>query len=83
MVAEERLKCRAVASHSRTGRGPVTASIFLLVSQVKLPEWLNLTRDADRAHDTVACMARDYVSERSQAVPGSVTEAEDRALEAE
>ena len=33
------------------GRGQVTAPIFLLVPQVKLPKRLDLARDAERAHD--------------------------------
>ena len=51
LVAEGRLnsKGRAVASRSKTGRGVVTAPIFLLVPQVKLPKRLDLARDADRA----------------------------------
>jgi hypothetical protein len=55
LVAEGRLntKGRAVASRSRTGRGVVTAPIFLLVPQVKLPKRLNLARDAERAVDGV------------------------------
>jgi hypothetical protein len=55
LVAEGRLntKGRAVASKSRTGRGVVTAPIFLLVSQVKLPKRLDLARDAARTHDAV------------------------------
>ena len=44
---------RAVASRSKTGRGKVTAPIFLLVPQVKLPKRLNLDRDAGRALDSV------------------------------
>ena len=50
LVAEGRLntKGRAVASRSKTGRGVVTAPIFLLVPQVKLPKRLDLARDADR-----------------------------------
>ena len=53
--AEGRLntKGRAVASRSKTGRGVVTAPIFLLVPQVKLPKRLDLARDAERAHDAV------------------------------
>ncbi|SNT71516.1 hypothetical protein SAMN05444959_10224 [Paracoccus seriniphilus] len=39
----------AVASRSRTGRNQVTAPIFLLVLQVKLPERLDMDRDAKRA----------------------------------
>ena len=38
---------------SKTGRGKVTAPIFLLVPQVKLPKRLDLARDADRALDSV------------------------------
>ena len=53
LVAEGRLntKGRAVAARSKTGRGIVTAPIFLLVPQVKLPKRLDLARDAERAHD--------------------------------
>jgi hypothetical protein len=55
LVAEGRLntKGRAVASRSKTGRGLVTAPIFLLVPQVKLPKRLDLARDAERAHDAL------------------------------
>jgi len=55
LVAEGRLntKGRAVASKSKTGRGVVTAPIFLLVPQVKLPKRLDLARDAERAVDGV------------------------------
>ena len=55
LVAEGRLngKGSAVASKSKTGRGVVTAPIFLLVPQVKLPKRLDLARDADRALDSV------------------------------
>jgi hypothetical protein len=42
-----------VASRSKTGRGLVTAPIFLLVPQVKLPKRLDLARDAERAHGAV------------------------------
>ena len=51
MVAEGRLntKGRAVASRSKTGRGVVTAPIFLLVPQVKLPKRLDLAKEAERA----------------------------------
>jgi hypothetical protein len=51
LVAEGRLntKGRAVASRSKTGRGVVTAPIFLLVPQVKLTKRLDLARDAERA----------------------------------
>jgi hypothetical protein len=55
LVAEGRLnsKGRAVVSRSKTGRNQVTAPIFLLVPQVKLPKRLDLARDADRAFDSV------------------------------
>ena len=43
----------AAASRSKTGRGQVTAPIFLLVPQVKLPKRLDLARDAERAHESV------------------------------
>ena len=54
-MAEGRLntKGQAVVSRSKTGRGKVTAPIFLLVPQVKLPKRLDLARDATRAHETV------------------------------
>ena len=54
-MAEGRLntKGQAVVSRSKTGRGKVTAPIFLLVPQVKLPKRLDLARDADRALDSV------------------------------
>jgi len=42
-----------VASRSKTGRGVVTAPIFLLVRQVKLRKRLDLARDAERAVDGV------------------------------
>jgi hypothetical protein len=55
LVAEGRLntKGQAVVSRSKTGRGKVTAPIFLLVPQVKLSKRLNLDRDAERALDSV------------------------------
>jgi hypothetical protein len=55
LVAEGRLntKGQAVVSRSKTGRGNVTAPIFLLVRQVKLPKRLNLDRDAEQALDSV------------------------------
>ena len=40
---------QAALSKSKTGRGQVTAPIFLLVRQVKLPKRLDLARDAERA----------------------------------
>ena len=55
LVAEGRLntKGRAVVSRSKSGRGVVTAPIFLLVPQVKLRKRLDLARDAKRAVDGV------------------------------
>ena len=55
LVAEGRLntKGQAVVSRSKTGRGKVTAPIFLLVPQVKLPKRLNLDQDAERALNSV------------------------------
>lgn len=44
---------QAVASRAKTGRNQVTAPIFLLVPQVKLPKRLDLDRDAERAFDSV------------------------------
>jgi hypothetical protein len=43
----------ASPSRSKTGRGLVTAPIFLLVPQVKLPKRLDLAGDADEALDGV------------------------------
>ncbi len=56
LVAEKaRINTRgmAVASRSKTGRGQVTAPIFLLVPQVKLRKRLDLARDADRVAGSV------------------------------
>ena len=55
LVAEGRLntKGQAVVSRSKTGRGKVTAPIFLLVPQVNLRKRLDLARDAERAVDGV------------------------------
>jgi hypothetical protein len=55
LVAEGRLNTKglAVVSRSKTGRGKLTAPIFLLVPQVKLPKRLELARDAERAHSDV------------------------------
>ena len=67
LVAEGRIntKGRAVASRSKTGRGKVTAPIFLLVPQVKLPKRLDLDRDAARALDSVpGLIVANWVEER-------------------
>jgi len=56
LVAEKaRINTRgtAVASRSKTGRGQVTAPIFLLVPQVKLRKRLDLARDAERVAGAV------------------------------
>ena len=56
LVAEKaRINTRgtAVASRSKTGRGQVTAPIFLLVPQVKLRKRLDLARDADKVAGSV------------------------------
>lgn len=44
---------QAVSSRSKTGRNQVTAPIFLLVPQVRLPKRLVLVRDAERAQAIV------------------------------
>jgi len=43
----------AAVSKSKTGKGQVTAPIFILVRQVKLPKRLDLARDADRAQAAI------------------------------
>ena len=55
LVADGRLntKGQAVVSRSKTGRGKVTAPIFLLLPQVKLPKRLDLAREAEQALDGV------------------------------
>ena len=40
---------QAAISKSKTGLGQVTAPIFLLIRQVKLPKRRDLARDAERA----------------------------------
>ena len=67
LVAEGRLntKGQAVVSRSKTGHGKVTAPIFLLVPQVKLPKRLDLDRDAERALDRVpGLIVSNWVDER-------------------
>ena len=57
---------QAVASRAKTGRNQVTAPIFLLVPQVKLPKRLDLDRDAERAHDSVpGLIVANWVEGRS------------------
>jgi hypothetical protein len=56
LVAEKaRINTRgtAVASRSKTGRGQVSAPIFILVPQVKLRKRLDLTRDAEKVARSV------------------------------
>jgi hypothetical protein len=56
LVAEKaRINTRgtALASRSKTGRGQVTAPIFLLVPQVKLRKRLDLARDAEKMAGSV------------------------------
>ena len=55
LVADSvRLNTRGLAAVRLEDRArPVTAPIFLLVPQVKLPKRLDLARDAERAHDAV------------------------------
>ena len=67
LVAEKaRINTRglAVASRSKTGRGQVSAPIFLLVPQVKLRKRLDLARDAERVAGKVPGLIvekwRDY-----------------------
>lgn len=70
LVAEGRLntKGQAVVSRSKTGRGKVTAPIFLLVRQVKLPKRLDLARDAMRALDSVpGLIVANWVESRNPA----------------
>lgn len=66
LVAVGRLntKGRAVASRSKSGRGLVTAPIFLLVPQVKLPKRLDLARDAERAQAAIpGSIVRNWVED--------------------
>ncbi|WP_435988189.1 DUF6441 family protein [Sulfitobacter sp. SH22] len=69
LVAEGRLntKGQAVVSRSKTGRGKVTAPIFLLVPQVKLPKRLNLDRDVERALERVpGLVVAKWVEEKAR-----------------
>jgi hypothetical protein len=55
----------AAVSKSKTGRGQVTAPIFLLVRQVKLPKRLDLARDAERAQAAIpGSIVRNWVEGR-------------------
>ena len=58
-------KGQAAVSKSKTGRGQVTAPIFLLVPQVKLRKRLDLARDAERAQAAVpGSIVRNWVDFR-------------------
>ena len=55
---------QAAVSKSKTGRGQVTAPIFLMVRQVKLPKRLDLARDAERAQAAIpGSIVRNWVEE--------------------
>ena len=67
LVAGGRLntKGRAVASRSKTGRGLLTAPIFLLVPQVRLEKRLNLAKDAEKLWAAIPKMiAANWGSEK-------------------
>ena len=56
---------QAAVSKSKTGTGQVTAPIFLLVRQVKLPKRLNLARDAERALAAIpGSIVRNWVEDQ-------------------
>ena len=56
---------QAAVSKSKTGRGQVTAPIFLLVRQVKLPKRLDLARDAERTLAAIpGSIVRNWVEDR-------------------
>ena len=55
---------QAAVSKSKTGKGLVTAPIFLLVRQVKLPKRLDLARDAERAQAAIpGSIVRNWVED--------------------
>ena len=55
---------QAAVSKSKTGRGQVTAPIFILVRQVKLPKRLDLARDAERAQAAIpGSIVRNWVED--------------------
>lgn len=67
LVVEGRFntKGRAVASRSKTGRGLLTAPIFLLVPQVRLEKRLNLAKDAEKLWPAIPKMiAANWVSDK-------------------
>ncbi len=56
---------QTAVSKSKTGRGQVTAPIFLLVRQVKLPKRLELARDTERAQAAIPIgIVRNWVDRR-------------------
>jgi hypothetical protein len=56
---------QAAVSKSKTGRGQVTAPIFLLVRQVKLSKRLDLARDAERARAAIpGSIVRNWVDDK-------------------
>ena len=58
-------KGQAAVSKSKTGRGQVTAPIFLLIRQVKLPKRLDLARDAERAQAAIpGSIVRNWLETR-------------------
>jgi hypothetical protein len=69
LVAEKaRINTRgtAVASRAKTGRGQVSAPIFILVPQVKLKKRLDLARDAERvARSVPGLIVEKWVDGRS------------------
>jgi hypothetical protein len=57
-------KGHAAVSKAKTGRGQVTAPIFLLIRQVKLPKRLDLARDAERAQAAIpGSIVRNWVED--------------------
>ena len=55
---------QAAVSKSKTGKGQITAPIFLLVRQVKLPKRLDLARDAERAQAAIpGSIVRNWVED--------------------
>ena len=55
---------QAAVSKSKTGKGQVTAPIFLLVRQVKLPKRLDLASDAERAQAAIpGSIVRNWIED--------------------
>jgi hypothetical protein len=66
-------KCFPAASRSKTGRGLVTAPIFLMVPEAKPPKWLDHARDAERAQDAMpGLIVANWVDSKANDVCGSV-----------